>query len=126
MLIQQQDSAFIGSATKLALGGGGNVEVKTLTTAQTELQDNTIYTADTLSAIDITIPATTDASYCSEIQFTCSNPATTFTCPTTILWKGDDVAESGGVLTLDPQPGTRYVIIFYKDGENIRAISDKR
>ncbi|MBO5704530.1 MAG: hypothetical protein J6R99_00760 [Alphaproteobacteria bacterium] len=88
-----------------------------LTADTVELATNTIYNADELAALTITLP-TMDSTYISQLNFTSGATATAFTAPDTIKWAGDDITDNAFV----PAANKRYSVMFYSDNVNIRAI----
>lgn len=92
-------------------------KVVALTANTVELATNTIYNAGELAALTITLPATTDSTYISQLNFTSGATATAFTAPDTIKWAGDD---TDGAFV--PMANKRYAVMFYSDNVNIRAI----
>lgn len=64
----------------------------------------------------------TDPNFTTQINFTVdANMATPFlvNAPAGIVWYGDDIDANGD---FDPQIGTRYCILFFYDGVDMRAI----
>lgn len=93
------------------------VTVSTTTLTQ-ELAGDTIYDCGELTDLTITVPATMDAKYISQVNFTSGTTPTSLTAPNTIKWKGEDL--TGGVFV--PVASKRYAVLFFSDGQNIRGI----
>lgn len=93
------------------------VTVSTTTLTQ-ELASDTIYDCGELTNLTITFPATMDAKYISQVNFTSGTTPTALTAPNTIKWKGEDL--TGGVFV--PVASKRYALLFFYDGTAVRGI----
>lgn len=83
-----------------------------------ELANNTIYDCGELTALTITLPATINADWACQVNFTSGTTPTALTAPNTIKWKGDDL--TAGVFV--PVASKRYAVLFFTDGVNVRGI----
>lgn len=92
-----------------------NVSASTLTQ---ELANNTIYDCGELTDLTITLPATINADWACQVNFTSGTTPTALTAPNTIKWKGDDL--TAGVFV--PVASKRYAVLFFTDGVNVRGI----
>lgn len=92
--------------------------VVNITDGTISLAYNTIFNGAELSNLVIELP-TTDAKFICQLNFTSGETATAFTAPDTIKWSGDDITDGA----LVPVVNKRYVVMFYSDGESVRAIS---
>lgn len=115
---QFEQTAAAGEIGENDLSLTPDIRAVVLTANTVELATNTIYNAGELAALTITLPATTDSTYVSQLNFTSGATATAFTAPDTIKWAGDDITENAFV----PATGKRYTVMFYSDNVNIRAI----
>lgn len=97
---------------------GVKTAVVELTADSVELATNTIHNASELALLTITLP-TFDSTFISQLNFTSGATATAFIAPDTIKWAGDDIVSGAFV----PAANTRYTILFYSDGSNLRAVS---
>lgn len=102
---------------KVDTGGSQVITISDSTLTQ-ELANDTIYDCGELTALTITVPATMDAKYISQVNFTSGTTPTALTAPNTIKWKGDDL--TGGVFV--PVASKRYAVLFFTDGVNVRGI----
>ena len=102
---------------KVDTGGSQVITISDSTLTQ-ELANDTIYDCGELTALTITVPATMDAKYISQVNFTSGATPTALTAPNTIKWKGDDL--TGGVFV--PVASKRYAVLFFTDGVNVRGI----
>ena len=82
-----------------------------------ELANNTIYNAGELSSLIITFPATPTADYISQVNFTSGATPTALTAPVGTVWRGSDVST-----VFVPAANTRYSVLFYYDGVNMRGL----
>lgn len=82
------------------------------------LANNYIYncTVD-MTSIEITLPATPTANFCSQLNFTSGSTPTAFTSPVGMVWLGDDVST-----TFVPVANKRYAIMVFFDGVSTRGI----
>ena len=106
------DAEDVGAQAKTAI-----VTVSTSTLTQ-ELADNTIYNCGTLSALTVTYPATMDAGYLVQINFTSGATATTLSAPAGTVWRGSDVDSNG----FTPVANKRYSVLFFYDGTQVRGL----
>lgn len=83
-----------------------------------ELAGNTIYDCGELTDLTITLPATINADWACQVNFTSGTTPTALTAPNTIKWKGDDL--TAGVFV--PVASKRYAVLFFTDGTNVRGI----
>lgn len=92
------------------------VKVKTLLDAtETVLESNTIYNGGKLGDIDISLPASLDVTYITQVHFsTPEEDAPSFVYDERISFVGDDCED--GVFT--PIEWARYSIMIFFDGEN--------
>lgn len=92
------------------------VKVKSLLdAAETVLESNTIYNGGKLGDIDISLPASLDVTYITQVHFsTPEEDAPSFVYDERIRFNGDDCKD--GVFT--PIEGARYSIMIFFDGEN--------
>lgn len=102
-------------------GGGGEATVIDITDyiLEVELKDNTIYNARELIVLTITVSATVDAAYISQVNFTSGIAETTLTAPNDIKWSGDDIDTNGLFV---PAANTRYIVMIYTDGTYMRGV----
>lgn len=119
MSLRVLNTVYLGKATP---GSGGSsktiiVEVTDSTLTQ-ELAGNTIYDCGELTDLTITLPATINADWACQVNFTSGTTPTALTAPNTIKWKGDDL--TGGVFV--PVASKRYAVLFFTDGVNVRGI----
>ena len=98
----------------------GTVAVSSETTAAIELENNKItdFSGEMVS-LDVALPSVMQIDYISQINFTSGATATEFTTTDAIKWFGDDVENDAFI----PASNTRYSILFYYDGLNIKAIA---
>lgn len=98
----------------------GTVAVSSETTAAIELEHNKItdFSGEMVS-LDVALPSVMEIDYISQINFTSGATATEFTTTDAIKWFGDSVANDAFV----PASNTRYSVLFYYDGLNIKAIA---
>ena len=97
--------------------------VKTLTTAQTTLENNVIYRGASLQSINFKLPSlTTNSLFDAEMDLTIGKSPMQVTAPSGIDWQGDDIVD--GAWT--PQLNKRYVLYVYWDGVRFRAISQSQ
>ena len=98
----------------------GTVAASSETTAAIELEHNKItdFSGEMVS-LDVALPSVMQIDYISQINFTSGATATEFTTTDAIKWFGDDVANDAFV----PASSTRYSVLFYYDGLNIKAIA---
>lgn len=96
-------------------------QVYTPTVSTVDLQDNSIFnfTDDALATLSISAPETINADFACQVNFSSGATATAFDAPDTIKWEGDDIVSDA----LVPSANKRYVLFFYSDGKNLRAIS---
>ena len=95
------------------------VSVKSIAIA---LQNNIIYNANELETLNISVTSSTSAAdFICQLNFSSGNIPTVLTLPKDIKWLGDDT-ETG---TFIPSANARYVVIFYNDGLNLRAVTQK-
>lgn len=106
------DLPYAGDAT------GTTIVSVTASTLTQELANNTIYDCGELTALTITLPATINADWACQVNFTSGTTPTALTAPNTIKWKGDDL--TGGVFV--PVASKRYAVLFFTDGVNVRGI----
>ena len=134
MSLRVLNTVYLGKATP---GSGGGVvsvngrtgvvtgvqDVATISTVSDstltqELAGNTIYDCGELTALTITLPATINADWACQVNFTSGTTPTALTAPNTIKWKGDDL--TAGVFV--PVASKRYAVLFFTDGVNVRGI----
>lgn len=98
----------------------GTIAVSSETTAAIELEHNKItdFSGEMVS-LDVALPSVMQIDYISQINFTSGATATEFTTTDAIKWFGDDVANDAFI----PASNTRYSVLFYYDGLNIKAIA---
>lgn len=84
-----------------------------------QMADNTIYNANELTALTITLPSTIEIDYISQINFTSGSTATQLTAPVTIVWDGDSINTDG---EFEPEANMRYTVMLYSDGTNVLGI----
>ena len=106
------DAEDVGAQAKTTI-----VTVSASTLTQ-ELADNTIYNCGELSALTITFPASMDAGYISQINFTSGATATTLSAPAGTVWRGSDVDSNG----FTPVANKRYSVLFFYDGTQVRGL----
>lgn len=96
-------------------------QVYTPTVSTVDLQDNSIFnfTDDALATLSISAPEIINADFACQVNFSSGTTATAFDAPDTIKWEGDDIVSDA----LVPPANKRYVLFFYSDGKNLRAIS---
>lgn len=87
-------------------------------TVTQELTSDIIYDCGELSSLTITFPATLNAGYVSQINFTSGTTATTLSAPAGTIWRGTDVDSNG----FAPVASKRYCILFFYDGVNMRGL----
>lgn len=87
-------------------------------TATEELALETIYNCGELSALTITFPASLNAGYISQINFTSGTTPTTLTAPVGTIWRGSDTDSTG----FTPVASKRYSVLFFYDGVNVRGL----
>ena len=92
------------------------VKVKPLLdTTETVLESNTIYNGGTLGDIDISLPASLDVTYITQVHFsTPEEDAPSFVYDERISFFGDDCED----LVFTPIEWARYSIMIFFDGEN--------
>lgn len=93
------------------------VEVDTATLTQ-ELANDTIYDCGEMTSITLTLPATMDAKFISQLNFTSGATPTSITAPNTVKWLGNDI--TGGVFV--PVASKRYCVLFFYDGTAVRGL----
>lgn len=93
------------------------VEVATATLTQ-ELANDTIYDCGEMTSVTLTLPATMDAKFISQLNFTSGATPTSITAPNTVKWLGNDIA--GGVFV--PVASKRYCVLFFYDGTAVRGL----
>lgn len=138
MSLRVLNTVYLGKATPGSGGGsGGGVvsvngrtgvvtgvqDVATISTVSAatltqELANNTIYDCGELTDLTITLPATINADWACQVNFTSGTTPTALTAPNTIKWKGDDL--TAGVFV--PVASKRYAVLFFTDGVNVRGI----
>lgn len=106
------DAEDVGAQAKTTI-----VTVSASTLTQ-QLADNTIYNCGTLSALTVTYPATMDAGYLVQINFTSGATATTLSAPAGTVWRGSDVDSNG----FTPAANKRYSVLFFYDGTQVRGL----
>lgn len=96
-------------------------QVYTPTVSTVDLQDNSIFnfTDDALATLSISVPETINVDFACQVNFSSGATETAFDAPDTIKWEGDDIVSDAFV----PTASKRYVLFFYSDGKNLRAIS---
>lgn len=105
------DAEDVGAQAKTTI-----VTVSDSTLTQ-ELANNTIYNCGELSALTITYPATIDADYLVQVNFTSGATPTTLSAPAGTVWRGSDVSS-----TFTPVANKRYSVLFYYDGVQVRGL----
>lgn len=97
--------------------------VYTPTVPTVDLQDKSIFnfTDDALATLSISVPEIINADFACQVNFSSGTTETAFDAPDTIKWEvaGDDIVSGAFV----PAANKRYVLFFYSDGKNLRAIS---
>lgn len=94
------------------------VESVSGTTVTQELLPDIIYNCGELSALTITFPATMDAGYIAQINFTSGATPTTLSAPAGTVWRGSDVDSNG----FTPVANKRYSVLFFYDGTQVRGL----
>lgn len=87
------------------------------TSVTQELATDIIYNCGELSALTITYPATMDAGYITQINFSSGATPTTLSAPAGTVWRGSDVST-----TFTPVANKRYAVLFFYDGVNVRGL----
>ena len=93
------------------------VEIDTATLTQ-ELANDTIYDCGEMTSITLTLPATIDAKFISQLNFTSGSTPTSITAPNTVKWLGNDITSSVFV----PVASKRYAVLFFSDGTAVRGL----
>lgn len=93
------------------------VTVATATLTQ-ELANDTIYDCGEMTSITLTLPATMDAKFIAQLNFTSGATPTSITAPNTVKWLGNDI--TGGVFV--PVASKRYCVLFFYDGTAVRGL----
>ena len=85
--------------------------------AQTTLAHNTIFRAEEIASVSISLPTSFNPIFVAEVDFTSGETATAFTIVDTVKWSGDDITDGAFV----PTANKRYNLIFWYDGVNVNA-----
>lgn len=83
-----------------------------------ELASDTIYDCGEMRSITLTLPATMDAKFISQLNFTSGSTPTSITAPNTVIWLGNDITSDVFV----PVANKRYAVLFFYDGTAVRGL----
>lgn len=100
----------IGDSTQVVEKGSGIITQ--------ELASDAIYNCGETTSITLTLPATMDAKFISQLNFTSGSTPTSITAPNTVVWLGNDI--TGGVFV--PVANKRYCVLFFHDGTAVRGL----
>lgn len=114
---QINGTTLSGNKTAANLGLQAATNVQTLTTASTQLANNTIYNGGELASVTLTLPNTVPADFIAQVEFTSGTTPTAFTAPASVYFNGDG-CENG---EFTAAANHRYCMLFISDGVNVLA-----